>query len=331
MLRRMVLLLPAVRRLHEARNAVMAERDDLAAQREVLLVQRDTLLAERDAMLADVAEIRSARAQHRVIVTEYGYHPRRRPIEEAAGGLKLIARLRAEEDRYAAVLQAVMRHTDALAGIPFSETDPERPFWSNDWFPPWDGATLYGLIAERAPQRFIEVGSGNSTRFARQAIRDFRLRTRIVSVDPHPHTSIAGLCDETLPSRMEDVPTDFWEGIGPDDMLFLDNSHRSFQNSDVTVFFSEVLPALRSGTVWGLHDIFLPMDYPDYWKDRFYNEQYLLLAYLLGGGGEDDILLPVAWSSSNPRLRGIMEPLWAHDDELQGWWAHGGCFWMQRR
>lgn len=317
MLRRMALLLPPVRRLHNARNAALAERD--------------ALLAEREAMLADVAELRSAKAQHRVIVTEYAYHPRCRPIETAAGGLKLIARLEAEEDRYATVLQAIMRRRDALAAIPFTETDPERPFWSNDWFPPWDGATLYGLIAERAPRRFVEVGSGNSTRFARQAIRDLKLATRIVSIDPHPHTATAGLCDETLQSRMEDVPRSFWDGIEPDDMLFLDNSHRSFQNSDVTVFFSEVLPALPSGTVWGLHDIFLPMDYPDHWKSRFYNEQYLLLAYLLGGGGEDEILLPVSWSSGNERLRAIMEPLWAHDDALRGWWAHGGCFWMRRR
>jgi hypothetical protein len=130
---------------------------------------------------------------------------------------------------------------------------------------------------------------------------------------------------------MEDVPREFWDGIGPQDMLFLDNSHRSFQGSDVTVFFSEVLPALPSGTVWGLHDIFLPMDYPDYWKDRFYNEQYLLLAYLLGGSVEDEVLLPVAWASSQERLRAILEPLWAHDDGLRGWWAHGGCFWMRRR
>ena len=44
---------------------------------------------------------------------------------------------------------------------------------------------------------------------------------------------------------MEDVPRDFWEGIGSNDLLFIDNSHRSFPNSDVTVFFAEVLPALK--------------------------------------------------------------------------------------
>ena len=62
------------------------------------------------------------------------------------------------------------------------------------------------------------------------------------------------------------------------DMVFIDNSHRAFQNSDVTVFFTEVLPALPAGVAYGIHDIFLPDDYPAGWSDRFYNEQYLLAA-----------------------------------------------------
>jgi len=62
------------------------------------------------------------------------------------------------------------------------------------------------------------------------------LQTRIVSIDPHPHTETDTLCDDVLRSRMEEVPREFWEGIGPEDLLFVDNSHRSFPNSDVTVF-----------------------------------------------------------------------------------------------
>jgi predicted O-methyltransferase YrrM len=148
----------------------------------------------------------------------------------------------------------------------------------NNWFPPFDGASLYGLIAERSPRRYIEIGSGMSTRFARQAINDLNLQTRITSIDPHPRADIDRLCDEVVRSRMEEVSREFWEGIGPEDLIFVDNSHRSFPNPDVTVFFSEVMPAFRPGTTWGMHDIFLPWDYPDEWRHRFYNEQYLLLA-----------------------------------------------------
>ena len=169
-----------------------------------------------------------------------------------------------------------------------------------------------------------------STRFARQAIIDLGLRTRIVSIDPHPHTVVDTLCDEMVRSRLEEVPRGFWESVGPEDLLFVDNSHRSFPNSDVTVFFTEALPALRPGTIWGMHDIFLTWDYPEHWRDRFYNEQYLLLAYLLGGADGDEILLPVHWAASRPALHGILASLWAHQDLFRNAGTGGGCFWMRR-
>ncbi len=296
LLRTAALLVPPIRRLRD---------------------QRDALLARTE-------------TEGRVIVTDYSYYPHRRAIEDAAGGRRLIGRLRAEEDHYAATLRSIARHVDALLRIPRLQEDASRPFWTNNWFPPFDAASLYGLIAERSPQRYIEVGSGMSTRFARQAISDLNLQTRIVSIDPHPHTDIDAICDQVVRSRMEEVSREFWEGIGAEDLLFIDNSHRSFPNSDVTVFFTEVMPALRPGTIWGMHDIFLPWDYPEEWRNRFYNEQYLLLTYLLGGAYGDEIMLPVAWATSQPSLHGILSSLWAREDLFQDMGTGGGCFWMRR-
>ena len=313
------LLVPAIRRLRDGRDALLAERDALLLQANAApRLDRNDL------------EARSARAESRLIITEYPYHPARRPMERGAGGAQLETRFRAGQDRYAETLHGLARHTDALARIPRDLATPYGPFWANDWFPPFDAASLYGLIAEHAPARYVEVGSGMSTRFARQAITDLGLKTRIISIDPHPHTTCDTLCDEVIRSRMEDLPRSFWEGIGQNDLFFVDNSHRSFPNSDVTVFFTEVLPALRPGAIWGLHDILLPYDYPEEWRDRFYNEQYLLAAYLLGGAGPDRVLLPNRWVFHQPALHGIMAPLWARDDLLHGLGTHGACFWMQR-
>jgi hypothetical protein len=319
LLRATALCVPAIRRLRDARDMLLVERDGLLSQSEPPV--REDL---------EAAELRVARAEGRLIVTEYPYHPKSRPLEEAAGGRHLRKRFHSEEEHYATTLRGVVQHLDGLLRIPRDQEDPGEPFWANDWFPPLDGASLYWLIAERAPRRYIEVGSGISTRFARRAIRDRELPTRIVSIDPHPHTVISGLCDEVVRSRMEDVPRDFWEGIGPQDILFLDNSHRSFPNSDVTVFFTEVLPALPLGTIWGQHDIFLPWDYPGAWGNRFYNEQYLLMAYLIGGAAGDEILLPAMWASSQPVLRNILAPLWGRHDLFRDVGTHGGCFWMRR-
>lgn len=237
---------------------------------------------------------------------------------------------RAAQPAITATIQGIARHSATLSRIPRDATGTLAPFWNNPWFPPFDGATLYGLIAELRPRRFVEVGSGISTRFARQAVVDFGLTTRITSIDPHPHNPIDGLCDETIVRRMEDMPPEFWAGLAQGDMVFIDNSHRSFPGSDVTVFFTEVMPGLPPGVVYGIHDIFLPHDYPSAWNDRFYNEQYLLMTYLLGGGGGDQILLPVYWSGCQPELHGLLAPLWSQPGLFDGIATHGGAFWARR-
>ncbi len=67
----------------------------------------------------------------------------------------------------------------------------------------------------------------------------------------------------------------FFTTLYGEDMIFVDNSHRSFQNSDVTVFFREVFPIFNPDCHYGIHDIFLPNDYPEEWLARYYNEQYV--------------------------------------------------------
>jgi hypothetical protein len=202
--------------------------------------------------------------------------------------------------------------------------------WVNGWLPGLDAITLYGLLAIHQPRWYVEIGSGNSTMFARRAIRDLGLRTLIVSIDPFPRADIDTICDRILRVPCEDVPLAFFDQLSSEDMLFVDNSHRSFQNSDVTVFFTEILPWLPTRMIYGLHDIFLPWDYPEQWLDRFYNEQYLLSSYLLGGGRGDEIMLPNAFISlGNPDL---LRPLASTFDNpnLVGIEKTGGAFWLRR-
>ena len=276
------------------------------------------------------AEISAALRDNRLILTDYPYYPHERPLAITAAGQRIAARFEREEARYAETLRGIARYVENLSRIPRTTAAPLAPFWDNPWFPPFDAASLYGLIAGGRPDRYIEVGSGISTRFAHQAIRDMGLRTRIISIDPHPHNSVDGLCDRVIPSRMEDLPASFWADLSASDMLFVDSSHRSFPASDVTVFFTEVMPGLPPGIVYGLHDVFLPNDYPEAWKERYYNEQYLLMAYLLGGAGQDTTLLPVRWAASNPSLYSILEPLWQRNHLFDGMQISGGCYWVQR-
>lgn len=44
-------------------------------------------------------------------------------------------------------------------------------------------------------------------------------------------------------------------------MVFVNNSHRPFMNSDVAVVMLYILPRLKPGVWVEFHDIFLPFDY----------------------------------------------------------------------
>jgi hypothetical protein len=111
------------------------------------------------------------------------------------------------------------------------------------------------------------------------------------------------------------------------DVVFFDGSHRSFMNSDATVFFLDVLPSLPRGVLVGVHDIWLPDDYGPEFRDRFYSEQYLV-ALLILGGGLIETVLPCAYVSSRPHIHGVLASLW-EDPRLAGLEPHGATFWMK--
>lgn len=235
--------------------------------------------------------------------------------------------------RYECLLKQMAAFSPFFEKIQVRSDDPSdlSPRWVNGWFPGVDAISLYSLLAIHNPRRYVEVGSGNSTMFARQAIIDYGLQTSIVSIDPFPRADIDKICDRVIRLPCEDVDQEVFETLSSTDILFVDNSHRAFPNSDVTVFFTEILPNLPSGMIYGLHDIYLPWDYPDEWRDRYYNEQYLLAAYLLGGGGGDEIILPNTFISYYcPQLIALLDET-LNNPRLQGIEKTGGAFWLKRR
>lgn len=268
-------------------------------------------------------------ASTNTIVTDYPYTPRYRKIG-GAGAEQIVGLMDAAGGSVARILATIQTYLPDLRKIPI-EADPDgtTPFWANGWLPGLDGMLLYSLVRHRAPKIFLEVGSGNSTKFVRQAIADANLATQIVSIDPHPRASVDRLCDVVIRSPVEELPgAELAKLVATADMLFVDNSHRAFQNSDVTVFFTEMLPALRPGTIYGIHDIVLPDDYSPQWADRFYNEQYMLVAYLLGGAAGDDVLFPGLYATGKnyESIGKLFE-----GPEFAGVERFSGAFWMARR
>lgn len=231
------------------------------------------------------------------------------------------------EGAYREALRIIFRYADDLRMIDRHAGDAAEPAWVNDMLPGLDSAAIYAFLREWGPRRYIEIGSGNSTRFAARAKRDGNLATELISIDPHPRAAIDGLCDRVIRQSLECVDLDLFGEAEPGDVIFFDGSHRIFMNSDVTVFFLEVLPRLAAGVVVGVHDVYLPDDYPAEISDRHYSEQYLLAAWLLAGDSVQPIL-PAAYVHERDDLRGMLSPLWAFP-ELVGVADHGAAFWWR--
>lgn len=236
--------------------------------------------------------------------------------------------LESKRESYETLLKQFVESSERYAQIPI-QADPSniaKPNLKNPWLPGLDSFVLYSMIALHKPKRYIEVGSGYSTKFARQAISDYQLDTQLISIDPQPRAEIDALCDRVIRQPVELVDVEFFDSLEANDILFIDNSHRSFLNSDVTVTFIDIIPRLRKGVFVEIHDIFLPFDYPPHWVERYYNEQYLLAAYLLAEGSRFEIILPNAFISKDKALQNILKPLFSSLDKTS---SGGGSFWLR--
>src|SRR5581483_6774172 len=84
----------------------------------------------------------------------------------------------------------------------------------------------------------------------------------------------------------------------------------ALKDSDVVAFMLEILPALPARVLVGVHDIFLPDDYPWWFSGRWYSEQYLLGAWLLGAGDRAQLRLADHYCLTEPDLRARVDAMW---------------------
>jgi predicted O-methyltransferase YrrM len=320
-IRSLVWKVPPLKRVLVERDNLREELRTLKRERDALTEAAEALRGERDALHSEVSRVRTF-----TIETDYPYDPVPRALEASPGGQVLTGMFKGSIPAIEDFMRVIASFKDDLSRIPPRGTGVH---WCNDFLPALDGASIYALIASKKPRRYIEVGCGMSTRFAARAIAEHGLGTKIVGIDPEPRSDVAELCSELIRQPLEEIGSSFWQTVEANDLVFFDGSHRSFQNSDVTVFFTEIVPRLPAGTIYGIHDICLPFDYPSDWARRFYNEQYLLAAYLLGGASGDQILFPAMWASSRPELHQMLAPLW-QSPNLRDAETHGGAFWLRK-
>ena len=171
-------------------------------------------------------------------------------------------------------------HMDRFGSFGSSGNDPE---WGHGMFPSLDGAAAYTAVRRFQPRHIIEVGSGDSTRYLSRAARDCDSPGTITCIDPVPRRSIAELDVHFIERVLENEDVDRIAELEAGDILFIDSSHIMLPGMDVDILFNRIFPRLQPGVVVHIHDIFLPDDYPDYWRPRYYSEQNALVGWIVSG------------------------------------------------
>lgn len=236
---------PPLRRLHDFAMQAEAGRIDARRETDRLAAELNALLAERGAgavahngpgtkqdALASSPELsaeeinrnahwRYLKNRRQLIELDFPVTPKVRHGYGRPPEPLMLARLEACTDQFALQMRAMLPLLEPMLAIPSNPVDDAKePNWINPAFPALDAMALYGMIALHKPRRLIEIGSGFSTKFARRAIRDHRLETQLISIDPEQRTEIDAICDEVVRAPLEDVPVSFFENMTSADMIF---------------------------------------------------------------------------------------------------------------
>jgi predicted O-methyltransferase YrrM len=218
--------------------------------------------------------------------------------------------------------------------FPASSSDPLQFHFSQTMFQAVDAEILYCMIRHFRPRRMIEVGSGMSTLLAADAIRKNQAEGYpccLTAIEPYPRSflreGVPGLT-ELLEAKVESVPLERFCALEANDIVFIDSSHVVKIGSDVVYEFLELLPRLKAGVMVHFHDIFLPAEYPKSWvleDRRFWNEQYLLQAFLAFNSAFEVMMAGSFLHLSHSEK---LKAAFASYDPANVW---PGSFWMRRK
>ncbi|MCI0347030.1 MAG: hypothetical protein L0221_16580, partial [Chloroflexi bacterium] len=160
--------------------------------------------ARAAAVPALTSALRRVAGRGPVIVPQYELRPRARygweggppPALEALIGGWLdsnLDRVRAELADLTEWCESIPRRADT------------GPRWENDFWGSLDAVWQAAVLRRNRPARYVEVGSGFSTLFARRVIDDFGLPTRITSIDPAPRSDVDAACDHVIRQPLEEA------------------------------------------------------------------------------------------------------------------------------
>ncbi|GAB4312477.1 MAG: hypothetical protein Kow00127_03030 [Bacteroidales bacterium] len=161
-------------------------------------------------------------------------------------------------------------------------------YYNNPSYQSGDAEMYYNYIRAYKPERIIEIGSGYSTLIALEAIRKNNeempgYSCELICIEPFENHWLEKLPVKVNRTMVENLDTNYFDQLSNGDILFIDSSHIIRPYGDVLYIYNHILPRLSRGVMVHIHDIFTPRDYLEDWlllKNRFWNEQYLVEAFL---------------------------------------------------
>lgn len=243
-----------------------------------------------------------------------------------------VDRFRRDDSTFRDRIVRMTHYANELGTVPaiFHEDQLPMPAWDGVPYSPIDALALYSIIRDQKPRKYIEIGSGISTCWAKLAVNMNDGGTEITSIDPEPRAAINDICDRVVRNGLETVDISLFGELESGDILFFDGSHRAFMNSDVTVFFIDVMPRIKPGVIVHVHDIAIPYDYPEMFANWYWNEQYMLSVYLMSMDEKVDIFLPTTWLGREV-LTVEAEAELARLLPSVNNWRGGGAMWFSKR
>jgi hypothetical protein len=165
-------------------------------------------------------------------------------------------------------------------------------------FGPIESQVLHCFVRSKAPERIIEIGSGQSTvcmlRAAELNAKEGRTASQITCIEPYPRKALRELEGVRLLKQMcQEAPSSVFSELGAGDLLFIDSSHAVKVGSDVIRIYLEIIPNLPAGVFIHIHDINLPYLYNRSTLTPFFmqnTQETALLAALLTGNQHLSVL-----------------------------------------
>jgi uncharacterized UPF0146 family protein len=231
-----------------------------------------------------------------------------------------------DAERFHSKWREVCQFVREMADIPRQAA--EGYYWDNAFFPNLDALTYHCIIRAQRPERVIEVGAGFSTHVAARALQ-MNGEGELQVIEPYPTPKLFELIGRRISlhqERVQQVPDRVFDVLRPGDVLFIDSSHVSKTGSDLNHIMFSVLPRLPRGILLHFHDIFLPYEYPSDWtlgRGWAWNEQYLLLAWLMSNSDRSPIL------GTHALVRHRRDSVAWDLDGMDIGPLSGGSFWVQ--